>query len=352
MAAGDGLRHLGPGRVEERDEPEQGELSLGLLAHRGSVVAGRQLPAGDREDAEPGGGIELDALEHRGPSCVVERLLAPVGAKDRNGAAEHRLGRPLRVDDEAAGIVVDGGHQPQRRIEPEDLPPVTLAAGDGDVRPEQLRRLEQPDLGRLAARLARLLPVDVRGRAGGERERELGEHGIGRHGCRGIAVRLQVDLSAGGPHADGAHPILGQGAGLVGADHGRRAERLDGAQTLHECAPAGEGADADGESEGDRRQQALGHVGDDEAYREGCRVVQRQPCDEPAEREEGDADRHRDAGDQPRHPAHLALDRARLLPHALGEGRDPPELGVHAGRVDEGTGLTTDARRAAEDEAA
>ena len=74
------------------------------------------------------------------------------------------------------------------------------------------------------------------------------------------------------------------------------------------------------------------------------------PGDEPPEGKKRGADRDRHAGDQPRDPADLALDRARFRPHALGQRRDAPELRVHAGGVDERSGLTADAGRPAEDE--
>ncbi len=228
-----------------------------------------------------------------------------------------------------------------------------LAAGDGHVRAQQLGGLEQPHLRRLTSRLARFVAVDVGRRAGGERVGQLRQHAIGRdRGREVVAVRLQVDLAGRGEDADRPHPVLRQRAGLVRADHRRGAERLDRAQPLHECAPAGEAGDSHREGEGDRRQQPLGHVRDDQAHGERRRIVQRQAGGEPPERQERHPDRDRDSGDQPRHAPHLALDRARLLAHALRQRRDPPELGVHAGGVDERAGLPADAGRAAEHEPA
>ena len=69
------------------------------------------------------------------------------------------------------------------------------------------------------------------------------------------------------------HAVLGERPGLVGADHRRRAERLDRAQALHERAALGEAPRADGERQGDRGQQPLGDVGDEQADRERHRVA-------------------------------------------------------------------------------
>ena len=114
-----------------------------------------------------------------------------------------------------------------------------------------------------------------------------------------------------------------------------RAERLDRAQPLDERAAPREPGHADRERERDRRQQPLGDVGDDQADREDERVVERQAGREPADRQEREADGDRDERDQPGDAPHLLLERALLGLDALGERRDPAELGLHAGREDE-----------------
>ena len=91
------------------------------------------------------------------------------------------------------------------------------------------------------------------------------------------------------------HAVLGQRAGLVGADHRGRAERLDRAESLDERALRERGR-------GRRRpsasvivgQQTLGHVGDQQADGEHGRGRERQARGERAERQERDADGERD----------------------------------------------------------
>ena len=77
-----------------------------------------------------------------------------------------------------------------------------------------------------------------------------------------------------GPQRVDAHPALGQGAGLVGADDVGRAERLDSGQPLHKRPSPGHPPHSDREREGDRRQQSLGDVGDEQADRKGDGVVE------------------------------------------------------------------------------
>ena len=251
-------------------------------------------------------------------------------------AREHLLGRSLGVHREAAvSPLVDGRHQPQLRVEAVQLAAVVLASGSVDVDPERARRLEQPDLRRLAARLPGPIGGELGGRAGRDRAAEEPEHGIGRDRRLHVAVRLRgrARRVASRPHR--AHPVLGQRARLVGADDGRRAERLDRAQPLDERAAASEARDPDRERERERRQQPLGDVGDDQADREREGVLERQPGGEPADRQEGEAGGDGDEGDQPRDPPDLLLERALLGLDALGQGGDPAELGLHAGGEDE-----------------
>jgi hypothetical protein len=57
------------------------------------------------------------------------------------------------------------------------------------------------------------------------------------------------------------HPVLGERAGLVGADDRRAAERLDGRQPAHDRVAAGHPADAEREGDREDDRQALGDRG-------------------------------------------------------------------------------------------
>ena len=156
------------------------------------------------------------------------------------------------------------------------------------------------------------------------------------------------DLGAVRPQQLDRHPPLGQRPGLVRADHVSRAERLDCRQPLDQRAAARHPPDADREREGDRRQQALGHVRDEQPDREGERIVERQPGDRDPHGQEDDARDHRDRSDQLRGIVDLDLKRADLGLDPLRQRCDAAELRAHARRVDDGLGLARRAEAAAE----
>lgn len=67
------------------------------------------------------------------------------------------------------------------------------------------------------------------------------------------------------------HPVLGEGAGLVGADGGRGAEGLHGFQILHQAVFGGHALGSQGQAYSHSGQQALWHVGYDDTWEGGLR---------------------------------------------------------------------------------
>ena len=225
-----------------------------------------------------------------------------------------------------------------------------LSPGHVDVDAEHARRLEHPDLGCLTTGLPRLLGGELCSAARGDRASEQAEHGIGCKGLRHVRVVLEVELAERRPDPDRTHPVLGQRPGLVRADHVRRAEGFDCAQTLDERPAAREPGDSDCQRQRDRRQQPFRDVRDDQPDREGEGVVRRQPGDEHSDREKREPDEHCDEGDEPRDLPHLTFEWALLHLHPLRERCDPAELRLHPGGKDEGLRLARDARGSAEHE--
>jgi hypothetical protein len=267
-----------------------------------------------------------------------------LGVAQSVASPQHLLGRPLRVHDEPGRHPVDRRHHAQRRVEV-----VEVVAGGRPLlarRPdaEPGRREHDGDLGRVAggrvtARLC-VRGVDssreklgARGGDSGGRPRRLGIHGDGPF--------RRPDLHS-------AHAVARERPRLVGADHARGAQRLHGAQPLHEHALVRQLAGAGRQGQGDRREQSLGHVCDQQADGEQCRLggVQTGQDADRYERRRHDA---ADERDQPRDPAELALERAPVALHARGEQRDPAQLGAHARCEDDRLGLSARADRAAED---
>ena len=227
---------------------------------------------------------------------------------------------------------------------------MVFARGDCDIDPDSGRRFEHPDLGRVATRLAGARRVELGCRAGRRRASEQPEHRVcGDHGLQ-VDIPFQIDRTDRRPDPDGAHPILGQRAGLVRADDTRRAQRFDRAQTLDKRPSSRQARHAHRQREGDRRQKSLGHVGHDQADREAHCIFEGQPCDKPTKREERETDDEGNDRDQPCDAADFSLKRAGVDPDALRQRGDPPQLGVHAGGDDERAGDSSDACRAAEDE--
>ena len=70
-----------------------------------------------------------------------------------------------------------------------------------------------------------------------------------------VARAAHGHVEPGAHHPLHRHLVARERAGLVGADHGRRAERLDGGQAPHEGVAPRHPLDAQGQSERDRREQ-------------------------------------------------------------------------------------------------
>ena len=210
-----------------------------------------------------------------------------------------------------------------------------------DVRAEVARGAQQADLRRVARRLR----VE-RGRvAAANATPSAPEAGH-------VALQTAAtgdELGTTGPRTVDLHAVLGERAGLVGADDVGRPEGLDRAQALDERSPARETTDADRQRERDRRQQTLRHVRDEQADREDDRVRDRQPG-ERADRDERHCGDDRYEGDELRDAADLDLQRAVLVPGALRERSDAAQLGGHTGRGDDPAGVAAVQPRAAEDE--
>jgi len=266
------------------------------------------------------------------------------------------------VPERSARLAVERRHPLQPRVEVVDLATDRLALALRRL--DVLAQLGGGDQQRALARVAAALPpvrLAVRRRVvAAQRRAQQRRERLGRRQLRpqllrcafpthtvGKAHRKLLALRPQRPHA---HPPLGQRAGLVGADHVGRAERLDRGQPLDQRPPPRHPSHADGQRQGDRRQEALGHVGDQQADREGRRVAEREAGDRAADGEEDNPGGDRDRRDQQGHPVDLHLQRARLGAHPLRERRDAAELRAHPGREDDRLRLAAGAERSREDQ--
>jgi hypothetical protein len=200
------------------------------------------------------------------------------------------------------------------------------------------RHLDERHLGWIAepfrpSALARLL--DLLAVQGGQQQlpRE-----VARLGQRFLRRRKEAAIDIEPAHR---HAVLGQGAGLVGADHGGRAQRLHRGEVLDQNAFPRQALAGHGQRQGDGRQQSLGDVGDDDADREHGAVPERQ-ANGVADRKKCDAEPGRQRRDEARKKCHLALQRRQGRSGGLGKVRDFPKRGAHAGREDHGAPIPRD----------
>ena len=97
VAAGDGLGHVRARRVEQRDEADEAQIALGVLALAGHrLVAGRRA-ARDAEDAEAALGRLLDLVEQLRAHRRGQRSRLTAAVERRGATIEQHVGRTLRV---------------------------------------------------------------------------------------------------------------------------------------------------------------------------------------------------------------------------------------------------------------
>ena len=144
----------------------------------------------------------------------------------------------------------------------------------------------------------------------------------------------------GPPVADHGHFVLGEGAGLVGADDLGAAQRLHGGETADDGPPAAHGCDAHGQNHGDHSRQPLGNGRHRQRHRHE-KGVQRHAAAESARpegphRENDGADGQHQPGEGLAQPGQAALQGCLLLPGLGQRAGDAAHLGVHAGGGDHG----------------
>ena len=127
-----------------------------------------------------------------------------------------------------------------------------------------------------------------------------------------------------------------QGAGLVRADDGRRAERLDGGQFAHERAATGHAQHAERERNGHYCWQTFRHGGHGEADRSHEQLERLRPAQQPqSEQQRDDAQRRPD--EHATEGLQLFLQRrAFLRTRFFNQSRDAAQLGVHRRGHDDG----------------
>ena len=268
MRAGDRSGDVGPGRVDHRDQPEQGQPGLGVRrAGRGSGSAGSRRAGRSASTRRPLPRTGRWSVCSCTRAVVVERTgMAAVPAASVAAAAARSPGAPLvctrcRPPARPSSVDIRLRWASKWKIASGARP----RAGGSTATPRSAARRSS------ASSVGSPLPAGwpslgtFGGRTGRGRRWRAAVRGDRRSGVVASSSR------AGQPQPGDAHPVLGERPGLVGADHRRRAERLHRGEPLDDRALAGQFPHADGQRQRDRRQQSLGHVGHDQADGEADR---------------------------------------------------------------------------------
>ena len=365
-AAVDGGPRLVAGRIDHADEPHVHEPALERRRIAGERFVAGHLSPGDREHpqgpvGEPGrGGEDLPSpFGGEGHHHAVSLLEAAGG--------EHRLRRPLRGQQSSGVGLHDHAHPLADGVEGEFQDHRLGGIGRGHS-PLRSRREQRPLRGIAHHRPDALgRRAERGGRAASGRPEQPPDIRIGA-GSRGAVRGQNLPL---GPVADAAHAeaasgshelthghlVAGEGAGLVGADHRHRAERLDARKPPHEGVASHHPLDAEGQYERHHGRQPLGHRGHREAHRpqqdigEASRPHEFGPAaaadefhgEDQAHEPEADRDQHAAQGGEPplqgrrlrRRPLEEPGDVAHLGAHARGDHEPGAVAGRdHGGRVD------------------
>ena len=249
--------------VLEADQPEQLQAVLGDIGARGQRPGLGEVAGGHREHAQAPG------------REIIERPLGRAGLLGRSQApGEHGVGGAL---DEHPSC----GHQrhpPTARVERE-APVRTQRVGVRRPLGAEAAR-ERVDRGLHGVALGDPSPVALDGpprraqhRGHGQVAQRLQQFGVRVHvGLGAVPAPADPGNAAGRPDLDHRHLVLGQGPGLVRADEGRRAQRLDrlqpadqGMAARHPLRPEGQRQRHGGQQP--LRDQRDGHAdGEDEQY--------------------------------------------------------------------------------------
>ena len=236
VAQGHRLPYLGAGRVHHAEQPQEGQPALNGPGDHGGRQEG-QIPAGHPQHPQSPPGHLLVGPEDPLPLPGGENPL-------RAGCAAFQQNVRRTLDEHPKAALrpgVDGGHE--------------LPAGV---------KGELPLPGPLLVQLVPVQPLPGGGHdegplcgvpLGGGRARPPLQPRVVAQGPS--QQRISPPSSGGDPHLLHRHPVLGEGPGLVGADHTGAPQGLHGGQLLHDGPPGGHPPHPQGQHDGNDGGQAL-----------------------------------------------------------------------------------------------
>jgi hypothetical protein len=285
-AAGtDRVRHLGPHRVFEPHQPGECQAALPLLARH---VGGHRA---ERECEHAHAIVGKSRLRRAKTLAFLRRERNCASARfDRRAEWQYRFKRAFAIKYLPVRRCMQCGEPLAVAVERD-----FVAARIGGTR-QQPRHVQQSDFHRVAQELRAAAGNDLAQRVAVPRDFEQAPllDSVVRRDLRGVVTVFGIGkVQPLYPHA-----VLRQGAGFVGADHGRRAERLDRRQMADQRVAFRHALRAHRERQRHGGQQSFGHVGDDDADRE-YEVLPERQAQRQAERKKHAAEQHGDRRDQP-----------------------------------------------------
>ena len=314
---GNGLLGFLSGGVHHGDEAQEVEL---LFVGQGDLGAFQGAAAKGQHTKALVGEVAVGRLD----------LLPLLGAQA--GAVQHHVHSALGHHHDAAGEPVDGGHELTVGVEGQ-----LAQAGPGGAdlvlfEAEILTQTDQSGLGGVTdlVDLAGLLVGGDGGIAAQEGRTEEGLLGGVLEVCLGGGDDLAVDIEL----ADG-HAVLGQGAGLVGADDGHAAQAFHRLEFTDDGVLLGHFPGAEGEDDGHDGAEGLGDGGhrQSDGEEEGTHDVL--ATDQNVHAEDDGAEDEDADGQLLAELVQRDLQGGLLLGGGLQQGSDLAHLGLHAGAGDQ-----------------
>ena len=247
---------LRPGRIGHALQAKEGEIALDVVVNQGRLV-GFDLAHGKGQHPLPlaGHGVH-SGLDRSGIEGVTVTIAAALPA----AAGQHRLQRAFHHNPFTA---MQGGHHLQFRLKGQGVAAGMLPVGFGMVKAGPLCGRQQGGFGgiphqALVAAGPGITAQQARQQQFAQGPVALERIGNGAVGCLAIGPQLlQPQLLAGGIELLHRHAVLGEGAGLVGADHRGAAQGFHGGQLADDRVALGHAAYADGQGDGHDGRQFL-----------------------------------------------------------------------------------------------
>ena len=249
---GDRLGHFGARRVVHRHEAQKDQFLLDLFvaAQHTHVRQGAHCQA---EDAQPGAGKAIFRRPKRHPLLGIQRHRLST-KPDVGAARQHLIGRTLHIH-RRRRCSVDGAHQFAARLERHLVDTRRRQCFRFQIKPALPRHHQQRRLRRIAENRPAGRFVSLR-RIGRQQPRIIAEcarpqqqrHIIiwryreqtpisAERADRRVAAAFHFNLAAACPKVAHRHRILGERAGLVGANDPGASQRLNGGKPLDQGVP-------------------------------------------------------------------------------------------------------------------